>query len=157
MFDYFINVQAIPIKFAVKIVWLKIYIIFSQSDDLALHSKSLSSQTWQVFNLYYTSHILDSIYKLSFKLGMTVDRWHICSCLFWWPWPWCKVIVGRQSQKFSVELSQLGRSLFLCDLDSGLQRERVRSLLHVMFMCVHACMRVCERVCTYNMPLFSIF
>ena len=33
-------VQAISIKFAVKIVRLKVYIIFSQSDDLALHSKS---------------------------------------------------------------------------------------------------------------------
>ena len=30
--------------------------------------------------------------------------WHICSCSFWWPWPWCKVIVGWQRQKFSVEL-----------------------------------------------------
>ena len=31
------TVQAIPIKFAVKIVQLKVYIIFSQSNDLALH------------------------------------------------------------------------------------------------------------------------
>ena len=34
-------VQAIPIKFAVKIVRLKVYIIFSQSNDLALHPRSL--------------------------------------------------------------------------------------------------------------------
>ena len=31
------TVLAIPITFAVKIVRLKVYIIFSQSDDLALH------------------------------------------------------------------------------------------------------------------------
>ena len=31
------TVQAIPIKFAVKIVRRKVHIIFSQSDDLALH------------------------------------------------------------------------------------------------------------------------
>ena len=34
------TLQAIPIKFAVKIVRLKVYVIFSQSDDLALHSRS---------------------------------------------------------------------------------------------------------------------
>ena len=34
------TVQAMAIKFAVKIVQLKVYIIFSQSNDLALHSKS---------------------------------------------------------------------------------------------------------------------
>ena len=37
MFDYFRNCSAIPIKFPVKIVQLK---VFSQSDDLALHSRS---------------------------------------------------------------------------------------------------------------------
>ena len=45
MFDYFRTVQAIPIKFAVKIIQLKIYIIFPQSDDLALHLKVTVSQT----------------------------------------------------------------------------------------------------------------
>ena len=34
------HVQAMPIKFAVKIVRLKVYILFSQSDDLNLHSRS---------------------------------------------------------------------------------------------------------------------
>ena len=34
------TVQAIPIKFAVKIVQPKVYRIYSQSDDLALHSMS---------------------------------------------------------------------------------------------------------------------
>ena len=34
------TVQAMPITFAVRIVWGKVYISFSQSDDLALHSRS---------------------------------------------------------------------------------------------------------------------
>ena len=34
------TVQAMAITFAVKIVRLKVYIIFSQSDDLDLHSRS---------------------------------------------------------------------------------------------------------------------
>ena len=34
------TVQAMPITFAVKIVQLKVYVIFSQSNDLALHSRS---------------------------------------------------------------------------------------------------------------------
>ena len=33
------TVQAMPIKFAVKLVWLRVYIFFSQSDDLNLHSR----------------------------------------------------------------------------------------------------------------------
>ena len=33
-------IQTIPIKFTVKIVRLKVYLIFSQSDDLALYSRS---------------------------------------------------------------------------------------------------------------------
>ena len=33
------TVQTMPINFAVKITRLKVYIIFSQSDDLALHSR----------------------------------------------------------------------------------------------------------------------
>ena len=38
------------------------------------------------------------------KLGMTVDLWMACS--FWWLWYWCKVIVGRQRQQISVQLSR---------------------------------------------------
>ena len=34
------TVEATSIRFAVKIVRLKVYTIFSQSDDLALHSRS---------------------------------------------------------------------------------------------------------------------
>ena len=35
-----LQLQAMPITFAVNIVWLTVYIIFSHSDDLALHSRS---------------------------------------------------------------------------------------------------------------------
>ena len=34
------TVEAIPIKLAVKVVRLKVNVTFSQSDDLALHSRS---------------------------------------------------------------------------------------------------------------------
>ena len=34
------TVQAIPIQFAVKMVRLKVYIIFNQSEDFTLHSRS---------------------------------------------------------------------------------------------------------------------
>ena len=37
------TVQAIAIGFAVKIVRIKVYIIFSQSNDLALHSRSITA------------------------------------------------------------------------------------------------------------------
>ena len=40
MFDYSEAIQAIPITFAVKIVRRELYIIVSQSDDLALHSRA---------------------------------------------------------------------------------------------------------------------
>ena len=32
--------------------------------------------------------------------------YYICSCSFRLPWTWCKVIVGRQRQNFSPELSR---------------------------------------------------
>ena len=47
------TVQAIPIKFAEKIFQLKTCIIFSQSDDLALH---LVSNLTTVKPLYYNTH-----------------------------------------------------------------------------------------------------
>ena len=37
--------------------------------------------------------------------------WHICLCSFRWPWPWCKVTVGRQ--KINFELSRQLRNLKL--------------------------------------------
>ena len=52
-------VQAIPIRFAVKIVQLNVFIIVSQSDDLALHSRS--QLHLRLLNVYYNSHISDSI------------------------------------------------------------------------------------------------
>ena len=88
-----------PIKFAVKIVQLKIYIIFSQSDDFAFHSKSqlhFKVDNFLTYKYYNTinsiSNILGHISAMAFKLDMAVDLcMDTCSCLFWWPWPWCKV------------------------------------------------------------------
>ena len=46
------TVKGMPISFSVKIVRLKIYVIFCQSDDLALSLKvTTASQTWQFFHL----------------------------------------------------------------------------------------------------------
>ena len=58
-----------PIKFAVKIVRLKVYIIFSQSDDLDLHSRS---QLRRKLEKYFTCVVI-VIYWIAFKLDMTVD------------------------------------------------------------------------------------
>ena len=48
--------------------------------------------------------------------------WHIvCSCSFRGPWPWYKVIVGRQRQTFSVEwsrqLSKQQDKYYICNND----------------------------------------
>ena len=52
----------ISIKFAVKIVRLKVDNYHCQSGDLDLHSKSqLRLKLDQMFNVYYNSHISDSI------------------------------------------------------------------------------------------------
>ena len=74
------TVQAMPITFAVKIVQLNIYIIilFSQFDDLDLHSKSqLRLEQDTCFNVYCNSNTSDNISAMAFKLGMPVD-----SCSF---------------------------------------------------------------------------
>ena len=62
-----------------------------------------------------------SISAMAFKLGMTVD---LCTAnllvlVFHDPWPGYKVILGRQMQKFSAQLSQQlsKQQAFLCDLD----------------------------------------
>ena len=60
------TVQAILITFAVKIVLLKVYIIVSQSDDLALHSRSQLDKS-------YTCTII-AISRTAFKLWH--PTWH---------------------------------------------------------------------------------
>ena len=60
-------------------------IIFAQSDDIALHSRSQLRLKLDTFYLYYNSNISDSIQAMAFKLGMTVDlcmAYVICSCWF---------------------------------------------------------------------------
>ena len=60
-----------PIEFAVKIVRLKLYIIVSKSEDLALHSRSqLRLKLDNILNLYYNSHISDRI------LSYGIQTWH---------------------------------------------------------------------------------
>ena len=70
-----------PITFAVKIyiyiyiliyiyiyiVQLKAYNIFYQSDDLALHSRSQLYLNHDIFNLYYSCNISDSIISYVIK------------------------------------------------------------------------------------------
>ena len=76
---YFIiseTVQAMPFTYAVKIVRLKVYIIFSQSNDhdLALHSRS---QLRFKLDKLFTCTIIPisrTVFKaMTLKLGMTVD------------------------------------------------------------------------------------
>ena len=62
------TVQAMPIKFTVKIVRLKIYLIFSQTDDLTLHSRSQVRLKLGEFFLITCTIIL--IYRTIFNL------WH---------------------------------------------------------------------------------
>ena len=49
------TVQAILINFAMKRVRLKVYVVFTQSDDLALHSRPYTEagDTWPVWRMNY--------------------------------------------------------------------------------------------------------
>ena len=61
------TVQALPIKFVVKLVRLKVYIFFSQSDGLDLHSRSQLRLKLEKF----LTHIIIVISRIIFKL------WHL--------------------------------------------------------------------------------
>ena len=53
--------------------WLsQVYMTIAQSDDLDLHSWS---QVHLELDYFLTCNILDYIYTITFKLGMTVDLW----------------------------------------------------------------------------------
>ena len=91
------TVQPIPIKFAVKIVRWNVYIsyyLFSVLWPCSSLKVTMASQTWQVFNLYCNSDILDSIKAIVFKLGMMVDLCMVYHTIwahahvFSWPWLW---------------------------------------------------------------------
>ena len=75
-----------------------------QSDDLDLHSRP---QVRLKLDYFLTCNILDNISAVTFKCSMALDLWmpYTCYCSFWWPWPWCKVTVGRQRWKFNVACS----------------------------------------------------
>ena len=103
-----------PIKFSVKIVRLKVYVIFSQSDDLDLYSRSqLRLKLNKCFYLYYNSNISDTNWAMAFKLGMPVDLCmsyiYICSCSFWWPS--CNVTECRQREKYERRIISTTKQL----------------------------------------------
>ena len=53
-----------PIKLAVKTVQLKVSIMFSQSDDLALHSRSQLCLKLEIFLIYTIIVISQTVFKL---------------------------------------------------------------------------------------------
>ena len=68
------TVQAVTFTFAVKILWLEIYIIFFQSDDLALHSRSQLLRLkldQSLFSLYY-----NNIQYLEQYSSYDIQTWH---------------------------------------------------------------------------------
>ena len=70
-----ISFQAIPIRCAVKIVRLKGYVIFSQSDDIALYSRSqlrLSFQ-WNHNNQQQYLHNRFTVYSFSSEISFFVE------------------------------------------------------------------------------------
>ena len=68
------TVQAIPIKFAVKIVRQKVYVIFSQSDDLAVHARS--QLRLKVDKCLTCTIILIAIIYLGQYLSYGILTWH---------------------------------------------------------------------------------
>ena len=72
------TVQAMPIKFAVNIVRLKVNIICSQSDDIDVHSRS---QLRLKLDKFVTCSVMVIFSAMAFKLGMTVDLSMACVML----------------------------------------------------------------------------
>ena len=83
-----------PTKFAVMVVWLKVYVTIASPMTLTFIQghKCISNLTTFSFAISRT------IFKLLHSnLAWQSNRGcHGCTCWFWWPWPWCKVTVGRQ-------------------------------------------------------------
>ena len=87
---------AMPIKFAVKIVRLKIHITIAREITLTFIQGHKCASNFSFFTLQYLGHYL------SYYIQIWHDARHGCpifSCSFRWPLPWCKVTVGRQRQK----------------------------------------------------------
>ena len=77
MFDYFRTIQAMPMKFAVKIVRLKVYNYdYCQSDDLDLHSRSQKRlKLLLVFKLQYLCQYFS--YTFNNLAHRYLYAWHI--------------------------------------------------------------------------------
>ena len=82
---------------------------------------------------------------------MTVDLYRVyrCTCSFRRPWPWCKVIGGRQMQKVSVEsFWQLSKQQTL-----NLLQRLVISLRDLDFTNVYMACPICFCVCFFPRSL----
>ena len=78
------TVQAIPINFAVKIVQVKVYIFFCQSDECYLHSRSqlrLRLDNWFMGTIIVIDRTLFKLVHSSLAKRKT-DAWYLCSCSF---------------------------------------------------------------------------
>ena len=74
MFDYFRNCSSYAHHICCEDSLTKGLYNFFSVRYLVLHSRSPTAfQTWQMLNLDYNSHILDSTQAMASKLGMTVD------------------------------------------------------------------------------------
>ena len=70
MVDYFRNNSAMAINFVVKIVRLKVYIIFASPMTMTF---TQGHNCLQLFNVHFNSNVLGNIYAMTFSFGMTVD------------------------------------------------------------------------------------
>ena len=94
------TIQAMPVKFAVKIVWLKVYMTIARLMTLSFIQGHKCISYLALFNLQYLRQYL------RYYIQTGHDSRHRCRiCSFWCSWPWCKVTAGRQRQQISVELS----------------------------------------------------
>ena len=90
------TVQAIPIKFAVKIVRGKLNVIFSGADELGLHSKShlrfkldFSSTSWEgiimlVWNVLFTTFFSSVMVDWAVKSFLLLIQNLFSGALIWW-------------------------------------------------------------------------
>ena len=83
-----------PIKGLYKII------IFSQSNELALHSRA--HRRLKLNKCLTCTDILNSIKRYGIPTSQEGRHIYICSFSFRWPWPWYKVTVGWQRQNKSA-------------------------------------------------------
>ena len=122
--------KIINVRLFHKIVRPEVYIIVSESDDLALHSRFHNCLKLDKCLTCTIIAVSQTVFKaMAFKLGMTVD---LCMAYmlfsYQWSWPWCKVTGGRQRQKNQHWIISTTKQVisikfattvghFVCDLD----------------------------------------